>query len=230
MSLSQLASPPNETSSALAVPEARAARLPSVGALPEGTSQAEVGRWFLRKFLQSPLTVSSLWPSSRHLAAAMVRDLHLPETGAILELGPGTGSFTRAIEPLLGPRNGYLGLDHDPEFIALLRRNHPGLEFVEADLRDLERLLDARPLELHAVLSGLPLVAMPRQTVEDLLVLVRDRLAPGGLFRTFSYVQMLASPHSWWLRGCVRRVFPRFAVRGPIWRNVTPAVIFEGRK
>jgi phosphatidylethanolamine/phosphatidyl-N-methylethanolamine N-methyltransferase len=227
-----------ETSAALVAPDAGDAEgwplargRERAAALPVGSSQAAVGRWFLRKFLRSPLTVSSLWPSSRYLAAAMVQDLHLGDTGAIVELGPGTGSFTRAIEPLLGPRNHYLGIDHDPEFVALLRRTHAPLEFIEADICDLQRLLDERPhLDLRAVLSGLPLVAMPHKTVEELLELVRDRLAPGGTFRTFTYVQTLASPQSWWLRASVRRVFPRFAVRGPIWRNVTPALVFEGRK
>lgn len=194
-------------------------------------TRAAVGGWFLRKFLRSPRSVASLWPSSRYLARAMVRGLELPPGMAVIELGPGTGPFTDALAHHLGPRGDYLGIDRDPEFIELLRGRHPRFDFVQADVFDLGRLLDERPhLAPFAVLSGLPLVLMPRPAVLGLLETVRDRLPPTGVFRTFSYVQSLASPNAWWLRRSMKSLFPHFKVYGPVWRNVMPAFVLEGRK
>jgi phosphatidylethanolamine/phosphatidyl-N-methylethanolamine N-methyltransferase len=219
------------------VPDAPEVLLPThaapSAALAISVDAAPVAPWrlFFRRFLRSPGTVASLAPSSRYLAAAMLRGLALPPSSAVLELGPGTGPFTDAIAARLGAQHGYLGVELDPEFVAMLRARHPTLEFAEADVFDLPRLLDARPhLAPAAVLSGLPLVWMPRDAVEHLLEVVRDRLLPGGAFRTFSYVHMLPSADSRWLRGCIRRVFPRYGVREVVWRNLPPALVLEGRK
>lgn len=197
---------------------------------PAGASQAELGRWFLRKFLRSPGSVASFWPSSRHLAAAMLRDLELPEGGAVLEFGTGTGPFTDAIAARLSATHGYLGIDRDADFVALLRARHPQLEVVAEDVFELPRLLAERPqLRPAAVICGLPLVAMPKPAVDALLETVRDVLPTGGVFRTFSYLHTTVNPNQWSLRRRMRRIFPKFTVRGPVLRNLPPAWVFEGR-
>jgi phospholipid N-methyltransferase len=189
------------------------------------------GFWFLRKFLRAPGHVASFWPSSRWLAAAMVRDLVLPPGSAVLELGPGTGPFTAAITAHLRPAPGcYLGIDRDPEFVAVLRSRFPAFEFCCDDVARLAELLAARAhLRPGVVLCGLPLVSMPVPVVDRLLQQVAGLLPPGGVFRTFSYVHTMANPASWKLRARMRGFFGAFAVHGPVLRNVPPALVFEGR-
>lgn len=191
------------------------------------------GSWFLRKFLREPRSVASVWPSSRSLCRAMLDGLSVAPGEAIVELGPGTGAFTRGIESRLArvPAAGYLGVDRDAEFVAHLRRLYPQREFVQADAFALPELLQDRPhLRVRAVVSGLPLVSMPKAKVEHLLGFIDEVLVPGGEFRTFSYVHTMATRASWWLRGVMRRRFAHFAVHGPVWRNVPPALVFAARK
>ncbi len=200
--------------------------------MPTTAPPVAEGFWFLRKFLREPAHVASFWPSSRWLAAAMVRDLQLPRGHAVLEFGPGTGPFTSAIERRLRelPDRGYLGIERDPEFTALLRARFPQLEFCVSDVARLPDLLAERPaLRPGAVICGLPLVAMPVDVVDRLLGTAAARLPPGGFFRTFSYVHTMVNPASWDLRERMRRIFRAFTVRGPIVRNVPPALVFEGR-
>lgn len=190
------------------------------------------GGWFLRKFLREPRAVASVWPSSRWLCRAMLDGLVLAPGEGVVELGPGTGAFTRGIEQLLRsvPAAGYLGIDRDGDFVAHLRQQFPQREFVQASAFDLPELLRERPqLRVRAVLSGLPLVSMPKAQVDELLRFVAAMLPPGGEFRTFSYVHTMASRSSWWLRGLMKRHFAHFRVDGPIWRNVPPALVFVGR-
>lgn len=197
---------------------------------PADASQGELGRWFLRKFLRSPGSVASFWPSSRHLADAMLRGVELPEGSAVLEFGPGTGPFTDAIAARLTPQHHYLGIDRDPDFVALLRVRHPRLEVAAADVFELPRLLADRPhLRPAAVICGLPLVAMPKPEVDGLLETVRDLLPAGGTFRTFSYLHTVVNPNQWSLKQRMRRIFPKFTVHGPVLRNLPPAFVFEGR-
>jgi phospholipid N-methyltransferase len=125
---------------------------------------------------------------------------------------------------------GYLGVDRDPEFVALLRARFPGLEFAVGDVAQLADLLAARPsLRPSAFVCGLPLVAMPAPVVDALLGTAAARLPAGGVFRTFSYVHTMLNPASWRLRRRMRATFREFAVRGPVVRNAPPALVFEGR-
>ncbi|MBL8748241.1 MAG: methyltransferase [Planctomycetes bacterium] len=187
--------------------------------------------WFLRKFLREPTHIAALSPSSRWLAAAMVRDLAIRPGGAILEFGPGTGPFTAAIAEHLRavPGSRYLGIERDPEFAVFLRRRFPQLEFRNDDVVRLGAILAGMP-DLHpaAVVCGLPLVSMPVPVVDELLRRVAAVLPPGGVFRTFSYVHTMLNPSSWALRRRMRRIFRSFCVRGPVFRNAPPALIFEG--
>ena len=56
-----------------------------------------VGNWtFFRQWLKNPLAIAALSPSSRILAREMINQL--PEhAGRVIELGGGTGVFTRAL-------------------------------------------------------------------------------------------------------------------------------------
>lgn len=191
------------------------------------------GSYFLRKFLRDPKRIASVWPSSRWLAEAMLDGLEFRPGDGVVELGPGTGPFTDLVmERLRGlPGVQYLGVDRDGDFCKLLRERHPSGEFVQADAFDLPALLAARPsFRPVAVLSGLPLVSMPRQGVGALIEAIARDLTPGGQFRTFSYWHSILNPAQWWLRRHMRATFARFSVIGPVLRNVPPAVVFAGRK
>ena len=160
----------------------------------------------------------------------MLRDLDVEPGQAVLEFGPGTGPFTQAIDERFGEGIDYLGIERDPEFAELLRQRFPRREICTADVADLDALLAQRTrLRPAAVVCGLPLVSMPEDVVDALLRQVAQRLPAGGSFRTFSYVHTMVNPASWSLRRRMREIFTDFTVRGPVWRNAPPALIFEGR-
>ena len=49
---------------------------------------------FIRSWLEKPLTVGAVAPSSRMLGRAMARYVDPAEPGPVIELGPGTGAIT----------------------------------------------------------------------------------------------------------------------------------------
>lgn len=57
----------------------------------------------------------------------------VPPGRKVLELGCGTGDLLASLEPSRG-----LGVDFSPEMTALARKKHPGLEFLEQDVHDLD--------------------------------------------------------------------------------------------
>lgn len=60
------------------------------------TSKASDAFHFFRAWLSEPLRVAAVAPSGRALSALMVSEVS-SEIGPVIELGPGTGAFTRAL-------------------------------------------------------------------------------------------------------------------------------------
>lgn len=141
---------------------------------------------FFKAWLASPLKVASVVPSSEALAQAITTDVE-PDAGPVLELGPGTGVFTRAILARgVRPENLTL-VETSPEFSAKLRNEFPGVRILTLDATQLveARIYDGQPL--HAVISGLPLLSMKRDKVAAVLRGVFHYLQPGGSLYQFTY-------------------------------------------
>src|ERR1700737_991675 len=120
---------------------------------------------FIRTWLEKPLAVGAVTPSSRALARTMAAYVDPSVPGAIIELGPGTGPITEAliaqgIDPLR-----LVLIEFAATFCPLLRARYPGATVVQGDAYGLKRLL-ARLLQepAAAVVSGLPLFTKPMRT------------------------------------------------------------------
>ncbi len=57
----------------------------------------------------------------------------VPAGQRVIELGSGDGDLLAALEPAVG-----VGVDFSPEMVAMARRHHPHLEFIEADVHDMK--------------------------------------------------------------------------------------------
>ena len=69
---------------------------PSKPHAPIDDKIADEGR-FLRSWFEDPLRVGAVSPSGRPLARMMARYVDPQAPGPVIELGPGTGSMTRAL-------------------------------------------------------------------------------------------------------------------------------------
>ena len=138
---------------------------------------------FLSQVLRRPGRIGAVSPSSSALARMMTRELG-PATGAVVELGGGTGKITEAILAR-GIAPARLAVyETDPVFAAILRRRFPEVAVMEADAQEVA----ATPLaDVGAVVSGLPMLSIPvpvqRRIVEGAFQLLR----PGGVFIQFTY-------------------------------------------
>jgi phosphatidylethanolamine/phosphatidyl-N-methylethanolamine N-methyltransferase len=141
---------------------------------------------FFQAWLKDPLGVASLTPSGPALADLITSDI-TPSTGPVIELGPGTGVFTRALIAR-GVRQVDLALvEFGSEFAAALHYRYPEARTLWMDaarLRTVE-LFDGRPA--GAVISGLPLLSMPMRKVAAVVTGAFRKLEPGGAFYQFTY-------------------------------------------
>jgi phosphatidylethanolamine/phosphatidyl-N-methylethanolamine N-methyltransferase len=111
---------------------------------------------FPARFLRHPLRVGAIAPSSVPLAGRVVAPVPGRGDPVVVELGPGTGVFTRAIQERLSGRGYHLAVEADPVFAAMLRRRYPRVDVVFDDAVHLPVLLALRGLPAaDVVISGL---------------------------------------------------------------------------
>ena len=147
------------------------------------------------KFLRNPRTVGAVSASSRAMARLMVADIPTDRPVNVVELGPGTGAFTRAIVERIAAGSRFLAVELEEEFVERLRRRMPSVEFVLASAVELERLVKKRHLEpLDHIVSGLPFASLPIEDIRRILDGIEHTLRPGGTFTTFQYVHGYAMP------------------------------------
>lgn len=177
-------------------------------------------------FMRNPAAVGAIAPSSRQLAGAMIRDLDLSDGSPVLELGPGTGAFTRAIHDSLPYEGRYLGIECEKHFVKLLNRKFPALEFVEGRAENAsEHCADAGMGAPRTIISGLPFATLCETTREAILESIGQLMAPGTVFRTFQYAHAYRLPGSVKFRESMSDVFGNHDRSELVVMNLPPAYV-----
>jgi len=178
---------------------------------------------FLRSWIEKPLHMGAVMPSSKLLARTMAQYVDVESKGPVVELGPGTGAITNALIEHGVDQKRLVLVEYNPGFCALLRDRYPQAKVVQGDAYKLrDSLLKVLDVPASAVVSGLPLVTKPMLTR---LKLIRDAftaLAPGAPFVQFTYSVAPPIPKS--LPGVSTEASER------IWMNLPPARVWVYRK
>lgn len=192
---------------------------------------------FLGRFVRHPATVGAIVPSTAQLAAAMIAPL-LEAAGrravgedthtapiTVVELGPGTGAFTRAIVQRLTANDRFLAVELELEFCALLQRRWPPLDAVCASAESLTDLLaDRRWGPVDHIVSGLPFATLPTQTTRRIVDAIGRSLRLGGTFTTFHYAHSFGVPRAAAFRREICRVLQSSPSAKFIAWNLPPAL------
>ena len=96
---------------------------------------------WLQAYLRHPLQLGAIFPSSSTLSSLMVRHIKADTHGRILELGPGTGSFTRALLRRGVPEEKLVLLEQSPDFTTLLRNSFPQATVICGDAKDVAAIM-----------------------------------------------------------------------------------------
>lgn len=149
---------------------------------------------FWRETRRSFRTTGAVMPSSPFLAQAMIAPLDNISHGArILEVGPGTGSVTRAIARRLRPHDHLDAVELNPQFVEQLRRRCER-EPAFADRRDQISVIHSAVENLPGdgvydfIVSCLPFNSFPSGLVRRIFSAYSRLLKPGGMLTYFEYV------------------------------------------
>lgn len=138
---------------------------------------------FLLEWVKAPLRTASIIPSSEHLAQKMVKGLSA-ESGPVIELGPGTGVFTRALLNAGVAEADLTLIELNRTFAYKLKSRYPQSRVFNASAEQLPQLKLA---PAGAVVSGLPFLSMRDHIVDEILAGSFKMLKNDGVFIQFTY-------------------------------------------
>lgn len=184
--------------------------------LRKGPSEALIG---LGRFVANPRRFGG-FVSRPALAAAITAEID-PAAGPVLELGPGTGVFTRALLARGVAEADLVLIELDPRLATRLRAAFPQALVLcrKAGSVTPDLLEGRRPA---AVVSGLPLLNLPGEEVEHIMAAAFAVCTPDAALYQFTYAPRCpVRDHVMARLGLAARRTAR------VWRNVPPAFVYR---
>ncbi|MDD3799140.1 MAG: methyltransferase domain-containing protein [Novosphingobium sp.] len=151
-----------------------------------------LGPWgvFFEGFLQHPVMVGSIIPSSRFTIAKMLAPVNWDECKVFVEYGPGVGTFCRPVLERMRRDAQLIVIDTNPLYIDYLKRTIGDSRFsaVNGSAADVEEIVRAHG-HTHAdyVLSGLPFSTLPEGVGPAIAAATHRVLRPGGAFLVYQF-------------------------------------------
>ncbi|WP_405146545.1 SAM-dependent methyltransferase [Sphaerisporangium sp. NBC_01403] len=186
---------------------------------------------FAREFLRSPLRTASLIPSSARLVERLVAAV--PERGepVVVELGPGTGPVTEAIQRKLAGRGRHIAVEVNERLATHLVQRFPRAEIVTGSAWELPRILADRGLRTaDVVVSSLPWSAFTGPEGRVLVPKIASVLSESGVYTQFTYTWTHWAPPSRHRLAQLRQAFEEVVASRTVFRNLPPALVYSSRR
>jgi len=141
---------------------------------------------FFKRFLQRPLQVASIIPSSKALVDRVASKMDFTQPRVIAEYGPGEGVHSREIARRMSPDSTLILFELDPDFSADLERqfaDDPRVHVVNGDAAQLPEAMNELGIaECDYVVSGIPFSILEINKKRALLRKTYEAIKPGGAF------------------------------------------------
>ncbi len=178
---------------------------------------------FFKGFIDKPKSVGTPFATSLHTGRAMAGVIDLESGLPVLEIGPGTGTITRAILARGVRADQLYSVEYSDTFIDRLRGEFPGVNILHGDALNLDAVLgNDRDKMFDCVISAIPLLNLPMAQRVSYLEDMLNRVPLGRPVIQVTYGPLSPVPAG---RG-------NFAVERAdfILRNVPPAHLWTYRR
>jgi len=177
---------------------------------------------FLRAWAKDPLGIAAVAPSGPSLARLITAQI-TPDMAPVIELGPGTGVFTKALIARGLQQSDLILVENESDFARLLEIRFPQARILRGDAAGVRRhraLFDG--VLAGATISGLPILSMNAGQQMKIMAGCFGLMRPGGRFYQFSY-----SPVCPIRRPVLDRLGLKARRLSSTLRNLPPAAVYE---
>ncbi|MBA3421519.1 MAG: methyltransferase domain-containing protein [Thermoleophilaceae bacterium] len=174
-------------------------------------------RRFLRSFLASPRKVGAVLPTSRRTVRDTLDLAPVEQARWVVELGAGTGVYTRAILERMGSDARVLAFEVDPDLSSALASElrDPRLSVVNDSAVDVARHLDGETVDV--IVSAVPFTSLQIPERKQILRAARDVLGRDGIMLVLQYSPLIERELRQTFTNVRRRLSPL---------NVPPAFLY----
>ncbi len=179
---------------------------------------------FLKAFLKNPLKVGAIAPSSSQLATAILQGIQPDDHNIVLELGVGTGAFTKFLRDIVPGKDSYLGLELDSDLVSTLNKKYPDMNIIcgnAAESYSIHR--DSGLGKVRYVVCGLPFVSLPREISDKVLAEIQKFMDEGCELRIFQYAHGYYLPPAIKVRELLKNSYGTSRRSPLVLKNVPPA-------
>lgn len=186
----------------------------------------KLGQWgvFFRGFVEHPVMVGSIIPSSRFTIAKMLDPVDWERCHLFVEYGPGVGTFCQPVLDRLPPGGALIVIDTNPLYIDYLKQTitDPRFTAVLGSAADVKAIVAAHGHDgADYVLSGLPFSTLPAGVGPQIVDATYEVLREGGAFLVYQFSAKA--------RDFMARRFTRISAGFEL-LNVLPCKLFWGWK
>lgn len=184
---------------------------------------------FVKAAIKNPLDVSTVFPTSRWLAARLLDEVLITNDSFIVEVGAGTGAITQhLLRRLSKPSEQYLGVELNQQMVNYLRTYFPNMKFEQGPAQNLSVWLGEKKAD--GIVSSLPWTVFSEAVQRETLSAVYDSLKPGGVFVTYMCLNSSWYPQAKRFKEKINSMF-RSVDKTPVeWRNIPPAFVLRCTK
>jgi phosphatidylethanolamine/phosphatidyl-N-methylethanolamine N-methyltransferase len=150
---------------------------------------------FLLNFLKNPVRNASVVPSSKVAGKAIISGIDWDKIETVVELGPGQGTFTRAILAACRPGTKIILIDLEESYVDLLRQQFGSrVTVVHASAHRLNEILEEMNLpKADLIISSLPF--LQKQIHLEIFNAILKQTEQGAIYRFFTYIPPVMKWH-----------------------------------
>lgn len=187
--------------------------------------------YFLKETFKYPKFTGAVKESSQRLADLITDSANLASADSIVELGPGTGVFSKRIMQKKNVNTSYFAIEINPSFVQQMRQHLPECKVYCDSSEHLGRYLKMNNVEYaDRIISGLPWTAFETSLQKRLIEEIHRHLTVDGVFVTFAYFPLNHLPSGRRFKTLLQNTFDHVAVTKVVWLNFPPAFVYVCKK
>lgn len=182
---------------------------------------------FFKQFLKHPARTWAIFPSSSSLTAEMLSHIDFLHAECIVEVGVGTGEFTREILAQKNSGTLFVGIDANEKFVQETLKEFKISTIYHGDAGEIAAFLHLQGrTTCDYIVSGLPWAVLDPQEQTDLLSKLYDALVPGGKFIAFAYAHGRILSSGIKFQRLLKHTFSHMEVSEIVRENIPPARVY----
>ena len=181
-------------------------------------------KYFFQRFWKEKKMVGAISPSSNFLTNKMLENINFEKTRVLVEIGPGTGVFTKKVLSRMQPDSVFLVFELNTDFFQELQTKivDKRVVFINDSAEKLQEYLDQFNIsKVDAIISSLPLSNFYQRLTLKLLRTFQSCLSDTGKYIQFQY--------SLKQRKELKHVFSNVKITFTLW-NIPPAFVYTCSK